>query len=313
MSEDIDDRLARLRALSDGTYEPQPAPTIDLDEAPLFAALSRATLEGQEFELLPGLCLRPAYAHVFAPPMVAVAPPARPRSHHPGPWYPLLNDYAAETAQVQVSLAAGARPLKMPRLATLKLVAAAIRLVSSQPVCLPLLANVPLEEARQPSGPVHVWRFEQPLAISGQPIDLTRSFNESLARFLPDLTAMRSDPDLERAFILADGLWWLPTPEAQLITIWTVIELLMRPGRRDTTKNLARAIRAYVGRDQASGDRLYQDVSRLYHARGSSAHAGLEATMHDVRESYMMLREILLRAFLARQRPPRPEDITPLW
>lgn len=313
MLEDIDDSLARLRKLSDGTYEAQPSPTIDVNEEALFAALSRATLEGPECELLPGLRLRPTYAHVFAPSMLAVASPSRPSSPHPSPWYALQNDHAAETAQIQVSLAAGARPLDMPRFAILKLVAAAIRLVSSQPVCLPILANVPFEEARQPSGPVHVWRFEQPLAISGQPITLTPSFNEALARFLSDLTAIRSDPDLERAFILADGLWWLPTPEAQLITIWTVIEMLMRPGRRETTKSLARAVRAYVGRDRASGDRLYQDVARLYLARGSSVHAGLGATMHDVRESYMILREILLRAFLARQRPPRPEDITPLW
>ncbi len=313
MAEKMNDALARLRALSDGTYQVDRTPSLDLAHAPLFAGLSRASLDVREFELLPGLHLRRTYAHLFAPPMVAVAPPSAPSAVHPSPWYAVENGFVAETAQIEVSIAAGARPLDVPRMLILRLVAAAIRILSSQPVCLPILCNVPFAEARQSTGPVHVWRLEHPLVISGQPVELTQSLLESLARILPQFQALRSDPDVERAFILADGLWWLPAPDAQLIAIWTVIEILMRPGRRDTTKSLARAVRAYIGRDRASGDRLYQEVTRLYFARGSSAHAGAEAVMQDVRSSYMILREILLRALIERQRPPRPDDIKALW
>ena len=84
------------------------------------------------------------------------------------------------------------------------------------------------------------------------------------------------DADLARAFTLADGMWWLPTAEAQMTTIWTAIEMLMRPGRKDTTKKLGGAVRAYVGFDRSSGDRLYRDVTRLYFERGNSVHAGAE-------------------------------------
>ena len=50
-----------------------------------------------------------------------------------------------------------------------------------------------------------------------------------------DLDVLMTDADLGRAFTLSDGMWWLPTREAQLTTVWTVIEMLMRPGRRDNT------------------------------------------------------------------------------
>lgn len=158
-----------------------------------------------------------------------------------------------------------------------------------------------------------MWSLERRLALFGPPVKLTEAFNRSLAAFLPHVDALSLDADLARAFSLADGMWWLPTLEAQMTTIWTAIEMLMRPGRRDTTKQLGRAVRAYIAFDRSSGDRLYQDVTRLYFERGNSAHAGAEPTSGDVQASYGILRGILLRALQERERPPRPEDIVPLW
>lgn len=313
MTEHIDDALSRLRALSNGTYEAQRPPPIDLQNASLFAGLSRVSLDNAEVELLPGLHLKQGYAHVFQSPMVAVAPPPTPRAASPAPWYALENGHVAETAHVEVSLMAGARPLDMPRIAVLRLVAATIRLLSSQPICLPILSNVPLNEARQPSRPVHIWQVERPLNIYGQPVKMDNSFIASLPGLIIDISALHSDLELARAFILADGFWWQPTAGSQLVTIWTVIEMLMRPGRRDTTKCLARAVRKYVSQDRASGDRLYQEVARLYAARGSVAHCGSSTAMEDVRASYMILREIMLRAATERRRPPRLEDMTSLY
>jgi hypothetical protein len=310
---DLGKQLAHLRTLSDGTYEP-PRPSIDVENAALFAGLSRVTLEGGgEAELAPGLLLRPAYAHVFAPPMVAVSAPERPRAPHPSPWYALEGGGIAETAKVEVSLATGARLFGLPRLTALRLVASIFRLVSAQPVCMPVLCNVPLADARQPDGPAHMWQLERPPAVHGQPVRLDPSFIEAVVRFLPSVEALATDADLSRAFTLADGMWWLPTLEAQLTTIWTVVEMLMRPGRRDTTKEMGRAVRAYASFDRSSGDRLYQEVVRLYFARGTSAHAGAEPAATDVQASYMILRGILLRALSERSRPPKPEDIVQLW
>lgn len=306
-------QLAQLHALNDGTYKLPPQPSIDLRSAALYAGLSRVTLEIDQAELAPGLVLRRAYAHVFAPPMVAVSAPLRPRAPHPSPWYALESGGIAETAEVEVALAPDAQPFGLPRLAALRLVASILRLVSAQPVCMPVLCNLPLAEARLPDGRAHMWQFERPPSVYGQPVQLTSSFIDSIAHFLPNVEATAADADLARAVTLADGMWWLPTLEAQLTTIWTVIEMLMRPGRRDTTKELARAVRTYSSFDRSAGDRLYQEVVRLYFARGSSAHAGAEPAADDVQASYMILRGILLRALCERSRPPLPTDMVPLW
>lgn len=308
-----DKQLAHFRALRDGTHKPPPHPSIDLRNGALFAGLSRVTLESGETQLSPGLVLRPAYAHVFAPPMVAVSAPSRPNVPHPAPWYALDGGGIAETVAVEVSLAPDAPPLGLPRLALLRVVASIFRLISAQPVCMPMLCNVPLAEARELDSPTHMWQVERPPAFHGQPVRATTSFIELVAGFLPNVEVLAVDTDLSRAFTLADGMWWLPTLEAQLTTIWTVIEMLMRPGRRDTTKVLARAVRAYVSYDRSAGDRLYQEVMRLYFARGTSTHAGAEPALADVQASYMLLRGILMRALSERCRPPKPEDVVQLW
>ena len=144
--------LGRLRALLDGSYELPPTPRIDLNHAQLFAGLARASLDGPDVNIAPGTKLRQTFAYVFAAPMVALSPPLNPRAPHPAPWYPLEGGGDAETIEVEVEVAEGARPFGLPRLAAVQLVASFIRLVSAQPVCMPLICNVPLADAKQPGG-----------------------------------------------------------------------------------------------------------------------------------------------------------------
>jgi hypothetical protein len=246
MTSHVNEKLARLRALSDGAYEPPPTPPIDLNHVPLFAGLARTILDGPAVEIAPGVELRRTFAYVFAPSMVALSPKPNPRAPHPTPWYAVEGGGDAETVEVEVAIAEGVRPFGLPRLAALRLIASVIRLVSAQPVCMPLMCNVPLAEAKRSSEQVKMWSLERRLALFCQPVTLTESFNRSLADFLPHVDALSLDADLARAFSLADGMWWLPSLEAQMTTIWTAIEMLMRPGRKNTTKQLGRAVRAYT-------------------------------------------------------------------
>jgi hypothetical protein len=110
MASHVNEELARLRALCDGTYEPPPTPRIDLNHAPLFAGLARAILHGPAVEIAPGTELRRTFAYVFAAPMVALSPPPNPRSPHPAPWYAL--EGGGDTETVEVAIARRSTPLR---------------------------------------------------------------------------------------------------------------------------------------------------------------------------------------------------------
>jgi hypothetical protein len=310
---DIGKVVRELRGLLEGSHVPPHAELVDPNSLPLFGGLSGVSLEAERAELLPGLELHQTYAHMFAPPMVAFAPPPNPRMAHPAPWHPTLNGGLAETVRVELRLSLDFRPFTLSRVETLRLVAGLIRLLAVAPVRIAVLSDIPFAEVPSSARRPNLWQFETVTDWPKVSVKLNEPFLELVRLLLQPASLILSDDDVYRAFALADGVWWLPTLSSQMTTIWTAAETLMRPGRMRTGEELAKAIRAYIGKSRGDGDRIYNEVTRLYGARGSTAHAGQSPNSDDVRASFLIVREILLRAIAEGARPPLPADIISLW
>ncbi len=306
-------KIADLRGMIDGTYVPPPRPSFDHRNSALYGGLARASLHCQAVELLPGLELRRSYAYVFAPAMVAFAPPPAPRSAHPAPWHAADGGGIAETVEVEVFLAADARPFALDRLDTVRCVASLIRLLGGAPVCMPILSSQPFNAVPNSKLDTTILSLETVPNWSGRSVSITPDFVERLRHFLGSASVLLQDDDVFRAFSLADGMWWLPSWTAQMLALWTAAETLMRPGRTSVGAKLADSIRSYLGLNRSDGDRLYNEVTRLYFSRGSAAHAGRTPVAADMDASYRIVRGILLRCFADGQRPPERTDIVPLW
>lgn len=302
-----------LKGMRDGSHVSPRPESIDPNSVPLFGGLSGVSLEAERAELLPGLELHHTYAHMFAPPMVAFAPPPNPRAPHPAPWHPTLNGGIAETVNVELRLTVNTRPFNLTRVETLRLVAGLIRLLAVTPARIAVLSDTAFADVPSSEKRPNLWQLEMVPDWPRVTVNLTDSFLELLRLLLQPASLILRDDDVFRAFALADGVWWLPTLSAQMTTIWTAAETLMRPGRMRTGEQLSKAIRAYIGQSRSHGDRVYHDVSRLYGARGSTAHAGHSPKPEYVRASFLIVREILLRAIAEGARPPLPANIIPLW
>lgn len=303
-SEHID--IARLRGIADGTYTLPNPPPLDTTTATLFGGLARATLATEREELAPGLELRRTYAHVFAPAMVAFAPPGGPGGVHPGPWAAAMGGGTAENVCVEIYLAKGARPLTVDRLETIRLVASLIRLVAGSPVCVPIVANTPLAVGPGSPKPPVVWSLEHLPRWRVPEVVIAEPQLALLRACLQPENTMLHDNDVFRAYNLVDGLWWLPTWTAQMVAMWTGAEMLMRPGRRGVGASLANSIRSFLGSGRRDGDRLYNDVLELYAARGGAAHGGRQPSATDITASFGIVRRLLI-ACLLEGRPP-PDD-----
>jgi hypothetical protein len=215
---------------------------------------------------------------------------------------------------VELRLAEGAKPFDLSRVDCLRLVTSMIRLIAAVPVSLPLLSDLSFAEPARSERRPNIWHLE----VFTQwprfnPVELNSEFFEILRMLLEPASLILQDDEVNRAFALADGVWWLPSLSAQMTTIWSAAETLMRPGRLRTGEHLAKAVRTYIGKNRSDGDRIYNDVAQLYGARGSTAHAGHAPKPNDVRASFLIVREILLRAFAEGKRPPIPEEMVPLW
>jgi len=311
---DLRQLISDLEAMLNGTHPPPNIEAVDVTTQALFGGLFGVSLPNGSLELMPGLELHQTFAHLFATPMVAFAPPPNPRAPHPPPWHATHNGSVAETITVELRLAAGAKPFDLERGDCLRLVASMMRLLAAVPVTLPLLSNVAFSGVAQSDKRPNIWQIEVSTRWpSFSPVALDEPFIELLRLLLEPASIILQDDDVNRAFALADGIWWLPTLSAQMTGIWSAAEILMRPGRARTGEQLAKCIRAYIGKSRSHGDRIYNDVTRLYGARGSTAHAGRSPQPDDVRASFLLVREILLRAFAEKQRPPTQGDIVSLW
>ncbi len=276
----------------------------------LHVAISRVEIERDRI-IAPEVELRKTYAHAFAHPMLATSPPVKENTHHPAPWHAIAAPGVVETATVELVLYPR-ETSSVDCLEHARNVVSLIRLLSGSPIHAPVYSDVAFSEMATAKG-VEVWQFEAPIDWAIPPVKLDdEMFAEIETMFDPLQTLLRNE-GFNSAFRLADGMWWLPTLDAQMVAIWTASEALMKPDRNDMTKQLARLIRAYSGVSRQDGENCYQRVISLCRARGEAVHAGVQPRPQDVQESYYILRRLLLRALAEGSVPGRIETITPLW
>ncbi|MGO6942719.1 hypothetical protein [Rhizobium johnstonii] len=276
----------------------------------LYLAVSRVALDRNRV-IAPGIELRRTYAHTFAHPMLATSPPVHEHTHHPPPWQAVDAPGVVETATVELVLLQRDTN-DVDRLTQAQNIVSLIRLIAGSPVRAPVCSNIAFSEMAAAKN-VAVRQFEAPINWPIYPVLLDDEILAGIENLLEPMQALLRDDQFNSAFSLANSMWWLPSLSAQMITIWTAAEALMRPDRKDMTKQLARSIRAYSGTSRRQGDNLYQRVISLCRARGEATHAGRQPKPEDVQESYFILRALLLRALTECTAPGTIETIAPLW
>jgi hypothetical protein len=276
----------------------------------LYVAISRAVIEHERL-IAPDIELRQTYAYTFAHPMLATSPPIHERAHHPAPWHAVSTPGVIEEATVEMVLRRQSES-NVDRLMQSQNIVSLIRLVAGSPVRAPICSNIPFSKMAEIKD-VTVMQLEPPMDWPIHPVLLNDNLLTAIEKLLDPMQVLLHCDQFNSAFNLANSVWWLPSFNAQMIAIWAAAEALMRPGRQDMTKQLARSIRAYSGTSSGQGDKLYQRVIHLCKARGEAAHAGHQPKPEDVQESFFILRSILLRALSEGAAPGPIETITPLW
>lgn len=286
------------------------SPKLNSDE-PVFAAIAGATLEGRETELFHGLKLRQTYVHVFAPTMAAFSrPPAD--KHHPGPWQIVHGAGEAATASVEIIIAPNAALIIEDRADLLRMISGTVRLLAGAPSYIAAVSNRTLSRDSAALADTRVDALEPAPAWPVRPIYINVAFSTMLCLLLKPTGSLFEDDTFYRAFVLADGIWWLPSRSAQMTALWTAAEILLRPeGAKG--KGLASAIRRYIGRSKADGDRKYNEVIELYEARGGAVHAGRTMRDEDVYQSFCIVRDVFIRAIHEGQLPPPLASMQPVW
>ena len=97
-------------------------------------------------------------------------------------------------------------------------------------------------------------------------------------------SALMKDPHFNRAFQAFDGSRHISSRAAGIVISWAFIETLLRPGNKQITDRICRALAAYLYPSGSERDRGFTRIRESYGARGGIAHAsaGLCADEFDV-------------------------------
>lgn len=278
--------------------------SVNPEDIALFGGLSGATVS-EPIELVSGILIEPTYAHIFSHFLAAFNPPPKPRGPHPGPWHAVNGGGRTFDIHSQIILPAGVNIGGLSRINSLWLIISLIRLLSGVPVRMPAISSIAFGDIASSDEKPILWAVE----AGGRPdrwtVELSHDFCRRLLDFIPRAAKMMDQDIFNRSYQSFDAVIWLPNPTAQMIAIWTAMETAMRPGRGGTTKRLADALRSYLGTDRSSGDRIYNEVVRLYGERGNSAHDAQPASAETVRASYLLAREMFIE-IISREQLPCP-------
>lgn len=288
-----------------GTYEPAPPPKIDLETITFYGGLEGVQLSDR-LVLADGLELLPTYAHCFSHFIAAFERPPSPTAPHPAPWFALRGGGVSFDIGAEIRFDAAYSVVGHSRIETLNLLVALIRLLSSATPRMPMVSDMSFSEVV--SSPVEPNMFAWETLPFGQRsvVSIDPHFAEGLKTCLPKAARLLTVPEFRRSFKLFDAVTWLPTSAARLTAIWTAIETAMRPGRRNTGKQLARSLGDLLGGSRPERDRICNNVLRLYAARGGSAHDSQTADFSAIRESYMLARSMFIWIIADERMPQSP-------
>ena len=285
------------------------------EDLPLFGGLTGASLGVDEFQICEGLVIRRTYAHLMSPFLLAFRRPELIGQHHPGPWKATRGGLWLDV-EVEVALDRGVRPTGFDRLNTLWWILALLRLSTGAKLRMPVVSDTSFSTIAGSSIEPSLWPVETlPRQFLAAP-DPPRVLAANHLRWVRDVfrsgSRLMSDRAFGCAFQTFDNAIWAHSAGSAIVMIWAGLETLIRPGRQQVTKKLASALAALLEPSGAERERLFQRLSCLYKARGSSAHASRSPEAQQLMESFGIARRSFI-ACIDNQELPNATKLHEMW
>ena len=265
----------------------------------LYAGLSNATYDGERFNLGHGVVLRSAYAHLFAPHMMAFAR-AEPGKPHPAPWRTARGGFSYD---IEIELAVPVRKDMPGGLSTedvVWLIAALLRLAKYAYLIVPVLSDQPFDAAASSEDEPLLRPFEIEPRIFKPPDEEASRIKASDLEWVKSVwphTAelLRTTPPLHMALRAADACTIRGRPASALLTAWGALEELFVPSHAELRFRVSAHIAAYLEPVGPKRLELFKSVADLYNARSKAAHSAQDAEIGALVQSFVILRNALIQ------------------
>ena len=218
--------------------------------------------------------------------------------------------------EIEIELQEAVQPTGFDRVNTLWWALALLRLSTGAKLRMPVLSNTSFTSIARSSTEPMLWPIEtlpsQFLTVPNPPGVISQEQLLWVRESFISGSMLMNVHAFGRALQTFDGAIWAHSHGSAIIIVWAALETLIQPGRNHITKKLASSLSVLLEKPGPARDRLFQRVSSLYNARGSSAHASLSPTSEQLMSSF----DIARRSFVAcidNHTVPNCAELQDMW
>lgn len=278
----------------------------------IYAGVSGVTLSPRDYNLGGGVTISQTYAHLMSPWMMAFRPP-KGRGPHPAPWKPARGG-AAIDIYVQLKIPCGnILGSAFPKEEVVWWIGALVRMAYFPFLSIPVLSNMEFSVAGNEGALPTLYPFETEPRIFTSTKNKVAIIEEEKLKWLervwiPAGRLLIANPKLLSAFKAFDSAGVKGKSSSALLAIWGGLEQLFAPAKAELRFRVASLLAAY---NEPSGEnryRYYKKVLSLYDARCEAAHTANVARPESLTESYVLMRNTLLK-IINENRVPSQEEL----
>ena len=263
-----------------------------------FFGLHGLQLPEPQIELGKGIVIRETYASIFAPFMVAFAPPESLGTHHPGPWSASSGGVSYDiSAELVIPLKKEGEPAKS--LQTARVILFLLRLGVNPAITLPVFSNVAFSKENagakdQTLHPFEVQGRSFPLAVSestarSEALDWVCSHWEITQKLVDSSSefALASDSIDQGQFIQNTAL--------TLVSLWGALEALFAPSSAELRFRVSALIASFLEPPGTDRKERQKKIAKLYDERSKAAHGRPKHSQEHLLDTFNLPREVLFK------------------
>ena len=293
-----------------------------MDTAVHHVGISGGTLPVEHVDLGHGVWMYRTYAHFMSACLMAFAP-AQQGKPHPGPWRAANGGFSFDIT-IELRIGDGRKPGSFNVVETATWIVALLRLGFAPYLTAPVTINMPFSEAARRE----VEPTITPLEIQDRNFFKSDERSEEIplgklewlkATWHSSAELARANPQLLTAVLACDSRRVRTRISQSVLTIWGALEQLFAPSSGELRHRVAANIAAYL---EPRGPRrlaTYKQVMKLYNARSAAAHTTKEVDQNLMLESWVILRNALIKMISEHQVPSQSDfehllyaDISPV-
>lgn len=287
----------------------------DKEAGCLYGGVSGVTLPMESFSLGEGVELRQTFSHLFSANMMAFSPPG-PKGYHPAPWKAAKGGFGYDIA---VEICAPPRTSlgeAFDARETIWWIAALLRLASFPYLLVPVISDYSFREIPNIKDEPTLTPFETKRHIFGAPQGADCALSLDNLSWVAEKwrsagQLLNSNPKFFSALKAFDASTAEGRASASMLALWGGIEQLFAPSAAELRFRVAALLASYLEAPGKARLELYKRVLKLYNERSLAAHTATEVEVGPLAETYVIMRNALVR-MIDEEKVPTQEELESL-